>query len=369
MNPAARRALPFLATFDRYLLREFMRFFLLAIVGFVSFVNLFDAFEKIDTFIDYRATGGNIALYYLYSTPYKAVLVCPVALLLAGFLALGFMTRFHEITVMKSSGVSLYRLLLPVYAVGLVVSAASFVTSDFIMPHAQTRAREIYQTEIRGRTLKNLGSRMNVTYIGAENRLYLIRRYDIPRRTMVDMTVQEFDGDRLRRRVDAGKAIYENGTWKLEDGIDRVFEPDGSERAMPFQELRLDLPETPEDFAKEEVRPEQMSFPSLRRYVERLRQSGTPVQRFETDMHLRIAFPLSNLVILLIGSSLAVQMRRGGVALGFGFSLTISFAYWCLLRAGQVLGHNGTLPPVLAAWLGNIVFVALGLWLLYRARK
>jgi len=364
-----RRALPFPSTFDRYLLGEFFRFFILAMSGFIGFVTLFDAFEKIDTFIDYHASAGKIAAYYLYSTPYKAVLVCPVALLLAVFLALGYMTRFHELTVMKSSGVSLYRLLLPVYLVGFLVSALSFVVSDFVMPHAQTRAREIYQVEIRGRALQNLGSRMNVTYIGAHNRLYLIRRYDIPRRTMVDLTVQEFDGDRIRRRLDAAKASYDDGAWSLEDGIDRVFEPDGSERATPFAELRLDVPETPEDFAKDEVKPEQMSFPALKHYVERVRQSGTPVERFETDMHLRVAFPLTNLVILLIGASLAVQMRRGGVALGFGFSLAISFAYWCLIRAGQVLGHNGTLPPPLGAWLGNLVFMALGLWLLIRTPK
>ncbi|NNF08508.1 MAG: LptF/LptG family permease, partial [Candidatus Eisenbacteria bacterium] len=207
------RSLPVLSIFDRYLLREFLRFFFLAFVGFVGFVVLFDAFEKISTFIDHKATAGQVFRYYFNATPYKAVLVTPIALLLATFLSLGYMTRFHEITIMRSSGISLYRILMPVYVVGLLVAATSFLVSDFIMPGAQTRAREILQQEIRGRTAKNLGSRMNVSYIGQNNRFYLIRRYDVPRSAMVDVVIQEFDGDTLTRRIDASKASYEDGAW------------------------------------------------------------------------------------------------------------------------------------------------------------
>lgn len=366
---ARPRSMPPFSTFDRYLIGEFMRYFLLALTGFVGFVVLFDAFEKIDTFIDYRATADQVLRYYLNSIPYKAVLVTPVALLLACFLSLGYMTRYQEITIMKSAGVSLYRLVLPVYAIGLLTAAMTFAVTDFVMPGAQTRAREIYYEEIRGRTLHNLGSRMNVSYIGRDNRLYLIRRYDVPRETMVGLVIQEFDGDRLVRRIDAEKAEYRDGRWIVEDGVDRSFPGEGRETVNTFASLDLDLPETPEDFAKTEIRPEQMSYPDLARYVDRVRQSGSRAESFETDLHLRLAFPIANFVILLIGSSLAVQMRRGGVALGFGFSLAIAFAYWSMIRAGQVLGHNGTLPPFLAAWLGNLIFIALGGYMLYRTPK
>lgn len=364
------RSLPVLSIFDRYLLREFLRFFFLAFVGFVGFVVLFDAFEKISTFIDHKATAGQVFRYYFNATPYKAVLVTPIALLLATFLSLGYMTRFHEITIMRSSGISLYRILMPVYVVGLLVAATSFLVSDFIMPGAQTRAREILQQEIRGRTSKNLGSRMNVSYIGQDNRFYLIRRYDVPRSAMVDVVIQEFDGDTLTRRIDASKASYEDGAWVLENGVDRSFSGEnGDELLNSFETLRLEVPEKPDDFAKNEVRPEQMSFPDLAKYVERVRQSGSRVEQYETDLHLRVSFPLVNFVILLIGSSLAVKMRRGGIALGFGFSLAIAFTYWSILRAGQVLGHSGALPPMLAAWLGNILFIGVGLWMLRQTPK
>jgi len=369
VGAAVRRRLHPLGVIDRYVLREFLRYYSLALVGFVAFVILFDALEKIDTFLDYDATVGQIARYYLYSLPYKAILVGPVAPLLATFLCLGAMTRFQEITVLKAAGMSLYRLLLPLYVLGLVISAATFGVGEGIMPETNRRATEIMEHEIKGRSLQSLGSRNNVTYLGRNNRLFVIRRYDIPRKAMVDPTIQDFDGDRMTRRIDARSAFWKNGAWVLVDGMERTFDPQGLETAVPFDTLRADFPERPEDFAKEETSPDEMSFAQLRRYAQRVRQSGSTVERYETEIQLRFAFPLVSLVVILIGSSLAVQIRRGGIALGFGISLGIAFAYWSLIRAGQVLGNNGTLPPLLAAWLGNLVFLGLGTFLLVRTPK
>ncbi len=369
MAAAGRRFLPLLGVVDRHVLREFLKYYFLAVVGFTAFVLLFDAFEKIDTFIDYDATWVQILSYYGYSIPYKALLVGPVAPLLATFLCLGTMTRFQEVTVLRASGISLYRLFLPLYVVGILISAASFVVGEWVMPAANIRAREILQQEIKGRTDRNLGSRTNLTYLGQENRLFVIRRYDVPRETMVDPTVQEFDEERMTRRVDARLGVFLDGEWVLVDGVERLFDAEGRERAVPFDSLRVRLPERPSDFAKDETKPEEMSFRQLARYAERVRQSGSSVERYRTEFFLRFSFPFVNFVVILIGSTLAVQVRRGGVALGFGFSLAIAFAYWSLIRAGQVLGNNGTLPPLLAASLGSVVFIALGVVMLVRAPK
>jgi lipopolysaccharide export system permease protein len=366
---AGRRSLPPFCVIDRYVLREFFRYYFLALFGFVGFILIFDAFEKIDTFIDYQASVFQIFKYYAYATPYKLLLVAPVAPLLATFLALGSMTRFREMIVLKAAGISLYRIFMPLYVVGLLLGGLSFLASEFLMPESNRRARITMDQEIKKRTLKNLGSRINVTYLGEGNRLYLLRRYDIPRETMVDVTVQEFEADRLARRIDARKGIYQAGTWVLVEGVERTFTSAGRELAAPFDSLRLSVAELPTDFAKEEARPDEMSFPELRAYAERVRQSGSNAKRYTTDLHLRVAFQLSNLVVIMIASALAVQVRRGGIALGFGISLAVAFLYWCGLRAGQVLGHSGALPPPFAAWLGNIVFLIIAVVLLVRTPK
>jgi lipopolysaccharide export system permease protein len=364
-----QRLLPPFCVLDRYVLREFLRYYLLALVGFVGFVLLFDAIEKIDTFIDHDATVLQILRYYWYLMPSQALLVAPVAPLLATFLCLGSMTRFREITVIRASGISLYRIFFPLYLTGLLIAAGTFFLAEGILPEANRRYREVLDGEIKGRSLRNLGSRVNVTYLGKDNRYYVIRRYDVPRESMFDPLIQEFHGDRPFRRIDAKRGLYRDGGWVLVDGWDRFFPADGLERAVPFDTLRTEFPEHPADFAKEESKPEEMSYPHLKRYAKRVRQSGSSVERYETELNFRISFPFTNLVVILIASTLAVQVRRGGVAIGFGLSLAIAFAYWCLLRAGQVLGNNGTLPPLAAAWLGNIVFLGFGVFLLVRTPK
>jgi len=363
------RTLPPLAVLDRYVLAEFLRYYFLALGGFTAVVLLLDAIGRIDTFLDYNAAPLQILAYYWNVLPYQALLVAPVAPLLATFLTLGTMTRFRELVAVKSAGISLYRLFAPLYVVGLLLAGASFVVGEWVMPQANLRARRILEADIKGRTMRNLGSRVNVTYLGQGNRFFVIRRYDVPRQTMVEPMIQEFDGERLTRRLDAASATYEKGAWVLVNGLERTFDTKGLETAVPFDTLRAVFPETPVDFAKTETEPSEMSYPQLLNYTRRVRASGSNVASYETELQLRVAFPFANLVVILIASSLAAQMRRGGIALGFGFSLAIAFAYWSLIRAGQVLGNNGNLPPLPAAWLGNIVFLALGIVLLVRTPK
>ncbi len=368
MTRTRRRILPPFCALDRYVLSEFFRFYFLALIGFVGFIHLFDAFEKIDTFIDHNASLLQVARYYLYATPYNALLIAPIAALLATFLTVGGMTRFREIITIQAAGISVYRIFAPLYILGMLFSLGSFGFGEFVMPEANRRAREIIDGEIKGRTLRNLGSRTNVTYLGQHNRLYLIRRYDIPRQSMIDPTLQEFEGERLKRRVDARKAVFSETGWAFTDGVERRFGGD-REEAIPFDSLFVELPEVPADFAREEVRPDEMSYPELARYTERVRQSGSSAEVYETDLRLRTAFPFATMVVILIASALAVQIRRGGIAIGFGFTLLITFVYWCGIRAGQVLGHSGTLPPLVAAWIVNIIFLVFGVVLLVRSPK
>ena len=93
------------------------------------------------------------------------------------------------------------------------------------------------------------------------------------------------------------------------------------------------------------------------------------MQKYLVELYLKISFPLTNFVVVLIGTALAIRVRRGGLAISFGLAVFISFVYYAIIRTGQALGHSGTLPPLIGAWLGNLVFGGLGLELLRRARR
>jgi lipopolysaccharide export system permease protein len=129
------------------------------------------------------------------------------------------------------------------------------------------------------------------------------------------------------------------------------------------------IAERPEDFAKETRQPAEMNYFELRAYVEKLRSSGARVANYLVDLHLKLAFPLINLIVVMIGASIATRLRLQSAALGFGLSVAISFLFYGLMRTGQALGHNGALPPYLAAWMADLVFGSIALVMLRQAHR
>lgn len=354
---------------DRLLLREVVPAFLMGVFGFVFFFMVFDIFERLDVFVDNKTPFPLIVSYYASTVPYSAILVSPIAMLLSIFLVLGQMARYNEITAMKNAGLSLYRIFLPLFLFGLVVSGAMFWLGDSVMPHAAATRRQIYDERIRKRPPRQGGVRINVNYLGAGGRVYAVRRYDVRRKQMQDLVIQDFAGDRIVRRIDARAADWRDGRWTFRDGVVRHFAGE-REEAAPFDSLTFaEITETPEDLTRDEVDPNQMSLAALRNYASRLRQAGHLTPLYDTEIHLKRAFPLVNLMAVLLAAPLATRLRRGGIAIGFGLSFILFLFYVGLVRFGQVLGHSGTIPPWPAAWLGNIVFGLMGLVLLVKAPK
>ena len=354
---------------DRLLLREVVPAFLMGVFGFVFFFMVFDIFERLDVFVDNKTPFPLIVSYYASTVPYSAILVSPIAMLLSIFLVLGQMARYNEITAMKNAGLSLYRIFLPLFLFGLVVSGAMFWLGDSVMPHAAATRRQIYDERIRKRPPRQGGVRINVNYLGAGGRVYAVRRYDVRRKQMQDLVIQDFAGDRIVRRIDARAADWRDGRWTFRDGVVRHFTGE-REEAAPFDSLTFaEITETPEDLMRDEVDPNQMSLAALRNYASRLRQAGHLTPLYDTEIHLKRAFPLVNLMAVLLAAPLATRLRRGGIAIGFGLSFILFLFYVGLVRFGQVLGHSGTIPPWPAAWLGNIVFGLMGLVLLVKAPK
>lgn len=354
---------------DRLLLREVVPAYLIGVGGFVFFFMVFDVFERLDVFVDNKTPFNLIVAYYASTVPYSAILVSPIAMLLAIFLVLGQMARHNEITAMKNAGLSLYRIFLPLFLFGLLVSGGIFWLGDRVMPGAAATRRQIYDERIRKRPPRQGGVRMNVNYLGRDGRVFAVRRFDVRRKQMQDLVIQDFQGERLVRRVDARFAEWRGTGWLFHEGVVRQFEGE-RESAAAFDSLALpEIRETPEDLARDEVDPNQMSLAALRGYATRLRQAGHLTPLYDTEIHLKRAFPLVNLMAILLAAPLATRLRRGGIAIGFGLSFLLFLVYVGLVRFGQVLGHNGTLPPALAAWLGNMVFGAMGVVLMWKAPK
>ena len=354
---------------DRYIVREQLSSLLAALLFFVSVFIIVDVFEKMDSFLDNHVRFGTILTYYAVSIPGIIIQVLPMAMLLSCLLALGQIGRSNELTAMRAAGIGSGRIALPLWGLALLISALVFVVNEVALPPLNARRVELYRGEIKRQSVEGASVRTNLAYLGRDGRTFLIRTYNVPEREMNEVVIQQISKNTLTGRIDAESAKWENGRWVFRSGFTRRFDQEG-EHAAQFNELVIPgLQEAPEDFAKAEEDPHALSYWELQDYIERLHQSGSRVQKHVVELYLKVAFPLTNLIVVVIGTALALRVRRGGLAISFGLSIFISFIYYAFIRTGQALGHNGTIPPLLAAWMGNFVFGAIAVELFRRARR
>jgi len=354
---------------DRYLLRQYLKIFLLGIAVFVILYVTVDIFEEIDNFIDHDAKIHDIFLYYVSSIPFVLTYIIPVSLLLGTVFSLGILSRRNELTALIVSGVSLVRIATPVLITAALVSAGSIYFNDVVVAKANRKNKDIMRYRIEGKVPPPPGIKENVHFLGENGYVYFAEVYNDEVKALFEVVIQQFQNNTLVRRIDAGQAQWENGKWVLADGIERAFAGD-SESVRPFREMVMpEITETPEDFGKREVEQDNMTYSELKEYIEKLQRSGGNARRYLVDLYFKFSFPLAGFIFVLIGVAFASGKRKPSIATGFGVTLVVSFMYYGVLRIGQTLGHNGVVPPLLAAELGNIIFLGIGLVSLVRANR
>jgi len=352
-----------------YIRRRFLGLFLFCLLSVIILFLVVDLVENLDRFIDKNVPRKVIFLYYLYYIPYIVVLTLPVATLLATVFSVGSLARHNEIIAMKSLGFSLYRMMRTLLGVGFWVSCLSFVLAEGLGAQTNRRKediRRVYLDQVQGTVSSRL---RNLEIQEPPDKIITIGYYDGKKRVAHQVKVETFRDHRLVSRLDAPSMRWDGEAWVVSDGYQRVFEGE-TERAFPVrQSVRYWFQFNPKELLLAQVTPDEMGFGELLKFVERVRQSGGEVHRWMTDLHLRIAFPLSNLIIVLLSLPLAYNRRKKSLAVGFGISLLICFFYFGLVKMGQALGQKGSMPPFLAAWLGNVVMGVGGIIDLSRARK
>ncbi len=355
---------------DRYLLRSFIVPLAASLVAFLAISIIVDLFERLDTFIDNHVSFSVILEYYLAKLQFLAALILPISSLIATLFSLGGMARRNELVAMTASGIGLSRILRPVLLAGLGVSLLASTLTIEIVPRANEVSTDILDHEIRGRPRLSGDQRVDLNYLGAGGRYFLMRAFDGTKNSMSDVVVQQFAEGTLVRRIDARRADWKDGTWLFHDGFLRTFFEDGHVEAEPFKERAFpEIQERPHDFLRPIKEPNEMPLGELLEHTKRARLSGGDVTRLLVEKHRRIAFPFANFVVVLLGAPLTGAIRRGGHTVGFAAALLVGFLYYVLLEVGGTFGLSGQLPPIVAAWLPNIVFIALGIFGLAKTRK
>jgi len=383
---------------DKYLIRQFCFVLLFSLIAFWVIFLIVDLVENLDKFIDRHTTLLVVIKYYFFYTPYIVVLALPVAMLLSCLFSLGQMAKHNELTAMKSAGISLYRILFPLFVLSFLISLLTLIVGESVIPFTYQKMMDVKTVEIeKGKREVDL-LLQDVFVQAGEGIIFHLASYDTKAEMGTDVLVQRFEDNRIKEEIQAKKVRWNNNGWLFENGVEMVFSDSlvaapafdsvsrsdtsspppppkerivtGIEKYEAFDKLlRLDLKIKPEALTKRQKKPDEMGYFELYKYVKTKERSGQLVAKEATDLNLKISFPLVNFIIVLFGAPIAANPKRSGLAIGFAISLFIAFVYYTLIRMAQSFGYSEKLPPLLAAWITNIIFAILGVVLLIKAKK
>jgi len=350
---------------DRHLLRELVKFALIAVGSVVVLYLLIDLFEDLSYFTGHKTSLWIILLYYFYSLPSAISLLYPVSMVLAVFMVYGQLTRNRELHALQSAGVSLLRLFAPAIGLGLASIVVYLAVNELITVPFNARLTDLRRLKIDKRQTSQVRKQMNLYFVGEEGRVFYIRELSSDG-VMRNFSVSELTADRkVKRRFDVDEAVWRDRAWRGRNVDVRTFDALGDEALEHHDTLRLDvIRETPADFASTARPVEETSTRALRSYISRMKRAGENVAREEVEYYYRFSYSLIGLVVVLLGLPLSVRLRRGGVMFGLGLGLLLSFLYWGAIQTSRAFGTSHVISTALAAWLPNIIFGGLSLYLL-----
>ena len=354
---------------DRYLVREYLVLMGIGLAVAATLFVVIDLLQTLDRFIRIKPPLIYVFQHFLFRVPAALHDGLPVVTLVATIFLFLALARYHELTAMKAAGMSLYRVAMPVLLVGLGVAVTAGLFQEIVLPRLNEWGDEVDRVKIRGQLPRHLQSRERLWLRTSDARFYRIELLAPGTGHMYGMTVLEVDPTfRLLSRLDARRAHVSSEGWELADGAFREFGPNGEVSTIPFAMTALDMQEDLEDFTKIQKPIGAMSYWELRDYISRLQATGFQVKKYLVELYSKLSFPLVNMIMVLVAIPFSLQSPRGGRLFGVGLAIAIMAGYLVVHYIALAFARADLLPPLLAAWTANIIFLGLGTSLFLRAR-
>jgi len=357
-----------LTTIHRYLTKELLKYFSFVLMAVVGMYLAVDFFEKVDDFLDAGVPLSRAVVFFALKLPLIVAQVTPVGLLLAVLIALGLMVRNNEVLALKSGGVKISCLFKPVLVVGLTFGVLVFFLSEVLVPMSMATANKIWQSEVKKGSA--VASRKKNIWIKGKRSIFHITYFHPSDKTIFGVTLNYFDESfRLIRRIDAQKGVFTGGGWRLFDVVEQdLLKNDGSYKVSFEEEMPVKLELVPEDLLTVVKKPEEMSYSELAAYIHKVEDEGYDATSYRVDLVAKISFPFVCIIMSMVGTGLALWRRKKeGFAGSIVYGVGVAFLYWSLNSFCLSLGYGRMLPPVIAAWLTNVLFVGLGTLTLLKA--
>ena len=356
---------------DRYILKQFLLNIIFGIITFICIFIVVDMMENIDKFLDAGASISIIVQFYIFFIPEIIKLMLPVAMLLASLFTTGKLSTYNELTAIRSSGISSYRIMIPFFIVAFIVSIAAIYFNGWIVPYANQNKYRIDRVYMH-RHLESI-NRDNLFFQDKSNTLMNIGYFDDISLSALKVSIQMYDQNKLSKmvtRYDAPRMKFDSTTtlWTLYDVNIREFQND-KEILKNADSLVINLNFQPHQILREQQKPDEMNYTEMGEFISTKRQSGYNMAKWTVEYYSKTSFPFASFIVVLFGVPFSLNKRRAGMSVQFGISLLICFIYLVFMKITNVFGYNGDLNPLLTAWLANIVFFIAAILNLYRSNK
>lgn len=344
---------------DWYIIRKFIGTYIFSIVLMISIALVFDFNENLSKFTKYHAPWRAIVFdYYANFIPYYSNLLSPLFVFIAVIFFTSKLAGNSEIIAMLSSGVSFRRLMRPYMISCVLIASVTFYLNSFVIPHG-TVIRQNFESLYRN-SKKNTSAENVQLQVGKGTVAY-IQHYDDRYKRGYGFSLDKFEGKKLVSHMTAMEIQYDTiadakyhwkaTNWKTRTLVglrERIVTGDVKDTVILME---------PTDLVYSKGQQETFTSPELLDYISKQtsRGSGNVVQ-YEVEFHKRIAMSFSSFILTIIGLSLSARKRKGGMGLYLGIGLGLSFGYIMLQTVSSTFAINAGTPPVLAAWIPNLIF-------------
>jgi lipopolysaccharide export system permease protein len=353
---------------DRYVFGEFWKIFIVTALGFPILLVVIDLTEKIDTFLSRKIPVEDVALAYVYGIPDSIFMVMPAAVLFATVFSIGAFTRHAEVTAAKASGISFYRMIMPIL-LGAVLACGLDLALGEISPITNRRKSEL----LREDKAQTGASRFNFAFAGEFGRVYksLEIQSDVGKIRGIQIERKGTGRDYPTVLIAADSATWapKTETWTLGRGDLTVISDTGPASTVSFAKaIDRQFTAKPAEMMTKAPDPHNMRYREITRFITAIERSGGDANLSRVERALKIAVPFTCLIIALFGAPLATSTQRGGGAYGIAVSLATTMIFLLMIQLTRAIGGKGVIPPDYAAWIPGAIFGFVGLVLLARVR-
>lgn len=355
---------------DRYLLTLFWSSFF---AGLLIFVTLFVATDAMSTIIKYQGVSTGVFIkYYAYFAPEVIYKMLPIACVVGMVMTISSLNRGSELVALFASGMSLFRVSRIVFISIICICGFSYYMSDQLLPMFSKNKSFVYYNDMEKNPSKFQTIKTNKIWYRSKNAIYNIKTLNAEGNKAQGLTLYFFnDKWDLIQMLTANSVMMNGAQWLLQNGTITVFSEDSSFPMNDrFLEKTIVMTEEAQDLRSTGQTSDLLTQKQLSRFIEKNKDAGLDTIKYEVDFHSKFSFALAGLVMSLLALPFCVDKARGGgMMINIGICLGLVLVYWIFYSSTQTLGQHGTLKPIVAAWMPNVVMLAFGTTLLLRKKR